>query len=659
MNNSPTELSWRPITPLQLTPKEIYEKLLDDDYAFEGSEEICIIFETMSNSTLVDLLYDNYRLKPGTGANITNAFVSGEKRRNRFTIIVSCLRLIALEYNKDCRDSTIHKRIGFIKLFIVFANEELNSLDHARTILFRYIDNLRESIRAYKPANIKTGQPLIGISARRATIIQDNAILFIREHFNVKNVADITSGFDLISSKGSSKLEKKTQPLSVQEQSREFSYYTLLFRRLTNIILNHELLPQRIDFVDGHIWVAASGKSQIQLVEPNIAVKDGTFRRFNFINGTYYTPWAIEETRGYPLDSDELYQLKKACLDSYMSANMEKSLCRIRLAGLAAKAYFMHCLFVMGMDDSTLKTLPYSSEYKIKKSEQNFRNIKWRAKGRVVSFDIQSEFIDDFKKYLKLRKYILSLEGEDYFPFLFFGFKSNTYIPAPLAQTSTGNRICRETLIDKCPFELNPSREIRITKGLWIRKNYGPSVSAWILQHSINTAFTDYSGNNAETTKDELTDYYEALNKKIFSGTEGAISTPSGKCATPPSPYNLKADGDFLEGTPEVLKNCGKFEGCLFCHNFRLIGDEIDTRKLFSLKYVTEQCSPLARDNEHFERVHQASIDRINSLFEELIKLKPETETMVRKVENSVFNDEKLSDFWNNKLELLFDLGVL
>ena len=82
------------------------------------------------------------------------------------------------------------------------------------------------------------------------------------------------------------------------------------------------------------------------------------------------------------------------------------------------------------MNDSVLATLSWndSDDFDEEVLEKGFRNIKKRANHKIVEFNIQKTFINSFKKFLKLRRYVLN--GNKIDKLFFIGYGKNVQVSA-------------------------------------------------------------------------------------------------------------------------------------------------------------------------------------------------------------------------------------
>jgi hypothetical protein len=637
------EKNWKLLDTVVYTPKEVYEIVLSEKIDNIRIDNIVLDLESRKKG-LASICYKQYSYINPDGHN--SAYVVKESLNvAKLPLIKSILKIVANEYRIGSKPRTIATLVLAMNQFIVFCGDTpvLTDLENIRNNFQIYVGYLKEQIRIYVPQNKNTGERGQGISITTAQARQRSTKILLCEYADIDERV-LTEGMRLIKYSSASKM--KVQPVTNNELAQEFNFYTLLFRNLTRIILDHDALPQKIKYIEHVQWVmphktwTIPGKSCPSERKTNFGI--------NYNDGNYYAKEYLQNKLGitsYDASKIILKNIKNSHKNNQVYSSVRKN-----LAIAACKAYFMHFLIITGMNDSTAASLLYDSDYEITKNSQNFKTIKWRAASKEVSFSIQAEFIDDFKNYIKLRNYILKKEKSCQFNELFIG--KLQYGVTGQIKNGAANIQIRTKLSRIAPFPLNPSRELRVTKGLWVRKSYGVTVSAYVLQHSTSTAMTNYSGNDKNTTSHEMTNYFDWLNNKIINDKQDAIPTSTGNCAG-----NLKSV--FVEQTPSLFKICGKGEGCLFCEHYRLHADETDLRKLYSLYFLIEQCRDIASNKVHFENVYAPVIRRIDSLLFELIKQKPALQHLIESIKKSVFEDEELTPFWSTKLETLIDLGVL
>lgn len=101
---------------------------------------------------------------------------------------------------------------------------------------------------------------------------------------------------------------------------------------------------------------------------------------------------------------------------------------RWRLASQASNVYLISFLAATGMNWSQAINLSWSDhDFEVEATKQGFRTIKWRAGGKLVSFELPVASLPAFKRFLELRRFLLQGRSYDH---LFF--KSETAALPPL-----------------------------------------------------------------------------------------------------------------------------------------------------------------------------------------------------------------------------------
>ena len=431
-----------------------------------------------------------------------------------------------------------------------------------------------------------------------------------------------------------------TQALSNEKLCVEFNQYTTLFRRLSSIVLNHEKFPLSFELYKQKYWITPIG---------NIAHNDNeNFKKtciFNFKEGEKYSH---DENKSKRNNAIKLFRHKKE------KANIHNSAARLFIALYACRAYFMHFLFLTGENDSTAASLLFNRNYVIENSNINFKSLKWRANGIPVKYDIQSEFIEDFKTYLRLRSFLLKQYNEKHKE-LFLDLLNNQLVPASIdGNYNSKIRNTTSRIFIENDF-IATGRTIRVTKGLWIRSKHGSSLSAYILQHSEKASTSNYTSSNFEDSSEGLTNYFNKLTNQLIVSPGIEKATPSGKCIEPHKPKAISE----IKLSDTVTIACRDQTTCLFCNKYRIHADEKDIRKLLSMKYLIIQSEYLAASIEHFKNVYELTLTHIEVLLDQIKAQGKEQEQLIIDINQQVFEHEDLSDYWYQKLELLNELGVI
>lgn len=551
-------------------------------------------------------------------------------RENYKEFLLALLRLYVEYVFQGLRSSTIGRIAGDTKKLFKYLFEAKLPItaENAKLLLSYITERLLHEVRIYDK------QAGLGMKSLMAASVQRSAVDYMICLSGLDR-SKLISGIKLVQ-ENSNQIER---PVSIDDEQygREFSFYTVGFRQLSSIILKHKPLPAKISILGETYWLAPS-RSFLK------SKKEG-LRGFNYDTGKFYT---YQELRKLGFSPRAAHGAKSMARQSRETADSPGSNARLSIASLACNLYFMHFLILTGSNDSTAATQLCEDLY-IGKSKSKFVNIKFRG-SRPVSYQIQRTFLKDFNEYIKLRNYIVDIVGYSEYEFLFIPGVRHGKLSKPIANGKQ-NVVIRMRLKRYFGLVFSTSRQIRLTKGLWVRSNAGEEMAAYSLQHSIATSNEKYTdSNNDSKTASELTDYFEKLEEAFKSNRKGK-ETPVGTCLDFGNPVKI-------ESAP-VQVNCKKEEGCLFCAKYLPHADEMDIRKLLSLEYIIHLSADKARDNAHYERVYGPVLIKISNWLLAIEKIVPENRSLINDVRISVYEREELSEYWVKKLNLLQSLGII
>ncbi len=439
-------------------------------------------------------------------------------------------------------------------------------------------------------------------------------------------------------------------------QTKAISWLSKLFHGLTDFVLNNSPYPYKLSIPDylgwpeNSMWIVPSNKwaitpsEEFPTVYPTLLSHRKISTMVDKMNIRFIHDLGIKNLGVI----NDLYTLK----DNIIKANNDvRHVQRLRRA-LCANSSFIE-LFVAetGMSLSLIRNLPWSSELKEAMDNplilrQRFRVIKYRAAGKIINFEIGAIFLNEFRKFMKLREYLLNGTVCDT---LFFTYSSSTSWEIVRCRS---NRIY--DTIKKIDKDIKPitHREWRASKQDWAIRNTDPYIAAKLLQHSEKTAIRSYSNGSQITHESEMSNFFSAF-EVIFQEKRKNIEierdTSYGTCIAPNQPTPLST---VLKITPE----CGRLEGCLFCDKYRVHADETDIRKLLSCRLYVIAVSSLASSVEEYNGITSPIINRINYILSEMKTKSPDAyERLESEVE--IYGD--LTPYWQSKLEMFQELKLL
>lgn len=641
VSNSPI---WETLEQVTYDVKDlakIYKK--DDELKNISRLDNIVLKITDRQINLAHLCYLQSR-KLAEKDNSKISVVSTSIDNKKLYLVGFILKYVAAEFiNKNTIGTgrTLQTQIQNIVKFINYAEENklhLNNITESRIALEHYTNYLLHQIKIFDQDR------KIGLTSGAAQMYQIYPLRFC-SFMHSCDLSTLTNGLHVII-----KNHKQTQsaiPLNDKELEDHFNFYTSLFRQLTTIVLDHKKLPSQINLPNQTLWIAPSKA----WIKPAHKKNEQGLRSFNYSTGEFYS---FEEMRTQERFKNKpdwyIRQQIKEAHQGLEKQNNEFSSVRLKLASWACKAYFMHFLTITGENDCTASSLLYDSEYDIEKSEQHFKSIKWRAGGVETKYSLQSTFLPDFKRYLKLRSYLISYYRQPY-KYLFISNALNSL--TPLSHRGSVSSTIRSYVTKQITGEklAGSSRQLRVTKGIWIRKSHGAGISSYILNHDIKTNLTSYSGRNEEQTDQEMTDYFDKLDDQLLNSEDKSFSTSAGHCKSPNNPTS--------EEQSPIIANCVQTQGCLFCDKYCCHNDEVDIRKLTSIKYIVELSQTNINAKDDYNRVFKPIIQRIDDIFDRMINKDNKSKGLIAKINNEVFHNENLTPYWTRKLELLEQLGML
>lgn len=325
----------------------------------------------------------------------------------------------------------------------------------------------------------------------------------------------------------------------------------------------------------------------------------------------------------------------------------------VRLAHGVAASYSFAALFLAetGINLAQLREMPWSEEIRAAIESptvvrQKFREVKYRAGGKTIAFQVSLGFMPKLKQYLLLRDYLCQGQPCEV---LFVSLAVNRS-PTPLTD------LFLRHLYDRLrgygiPLPRTTARQWRAAKQDWVVRRHGPVVAAKVMGHTLETALKAYSNGTESAHRDEMGTFLASVEKTVLDAgqrPQNSVDSAVGLCVGFHRP-------EALSSTLPVQPDCRSSEGCLFCAKYRLHADEADVRKLLSCRYCVRMTSNRANSVEEYDRSFGAVLRRIDFLLNELKKRIP---SLVDEIERDVDVNGNLDDFWTSKLEQLFELGL-
>ncbi len=518
------------------------------------------------------------------------------------------------------------------------------------------LDDVKYGITGYREYSNYLEQRLRhnSVSLHTAVVAQENARFAISVIFSIDE-DKMSQGIRRI--RGNHNAANKTVPPSDNDVSEVLSVCMSFFNGAYDFLINFQKFPFKIALPSEDVWLLPS-KPKFLATKEYLSSRDewgmGQWA-WNFEDGTINNYIDIAEKYNkstLPLKISTARQMTinaKKSLD-FENKNKEAPI-RQRIALLANNCFNLMFFANTGMNLSQAKNLHCPETYNTSSSSIGFKSVKYRANGKEVEFVISSKFIDVFKKYIELRRYIL--KDFDY-KYLLFTKESTKHKPNQLSACSL--RQITRGLRRNFYANLNyiNTRKWRANKSDFLIRTTDVATTALVLQNTEASVVRSYIEGSEQDHTNEISRYWarldEIVNLKQSKNSGEPIAV--GSCRKPNFP-EVEAINSAI--TPD----CKQPEGCLFCTHFAAHADEQDLRKLHSLSYVINECVHLAQSVEHHNAIFGQVLKRINMIVEHISSKSEDLNSLNESVKNDVFTNENLSPYWGKKLSMLVSIGAL
>lgn len=374
---------------------------------------------------------------------------------------------------------------------------------------------------------------------------------------------------------------------------------------------------------------------------------------YDYENGRLFTIDELTKLLPNARLSDLKKRLRHAALHIIAANSDPQHWSRLERALLCAKAFFVIFLAATGANEAPAAEIPWSGELEQEalnplNSTQGFRSIKYRAGGRTVQFEIGIRYLPYFRRYLELRKFLLQGKScETLFFDLEVGRVEGPKITSARRMTLGFYRRL-EHLVPSLPRV--HSKQWRAAKQDYVVRRKDPVTAALVMQHSLPTAIKAYSNGSQSDHENEMGTFLTSVESAILLRSESDTSRERsiGSCVNQDTPMPTSQ-------APLIQPNCKVSEGCLFCSNYRIHADSIDTRKLLSARQCIRVSARYSTGYGESENFFARLLERIEGLIGLIRERDP---NLVSKIELEVDVSGDLDPFWAAKIETLIELGM-
>lgn len=535
------------------------------------------------------------------------------------------------------RIETIRTGVGRLMTFMGWADDQgrhdvLNNAINALDALKHYVVFVQERVRR--------NEITLNSGAR-----QQAAVIAILGNF--LEIDDF--GRELFLLRVDPSTKTGTSPPGQVAQGKVLSLSSSLFNSLASLTVDylpypHPIpMPQYLSFPNNRLWVfpGTSWFKSPVMIENGCTWNSGN----NYIEGRVATVEEVMQVSNVTLPN----QVVRTARRTLRKANADSQHTSRRQAAMTAMSVYQ-IMFVAntGMSWAQVISLTWSSKFEVKSAHQGFRKIKWRAGGKLVSFELPIAALATFRRFIQVRQYLL--KGSEY-DYLFFSMDTCNVDSIRQVTGRLSNIYKTLRRIDPRLPEVLP-RQWRAAKSDWLIKNTDISTTALVLQNTERTVVASYAEGSETQQVEEFSNLFEQMSQAVQS--KNIIVTSTGQSSL---------ENCISFGEPKAIPEMGKFipkcdgiEGCLACDKLILHADERDTRKLLSCRYCLRRSAVLLDNHEHELTVLKPLLNRIDEILSQIKKIDPE---MVERLIVEVDTEGELDPYWAGKLAMLIELGII
>jgi hypothetical protein len=451
----------------------------------------------------------------------------------------------------------------------------------------------------------------------------------------------ITNSASLISLHGEGVPQRRTEPSSLELNAYHLEFYKSIFNQISDFLIEKRPYPFKLKLTNMTYNVLPTQK------------------KFYSVNAEFSSPIGLNHKEGRAYTYDELKEILPQKTEGIINQHLKyitnlleetsnpNNKFRYKLGQFSIRAFYMLFLTNTGMNGSSAIKLRWYDDYEESTERQKFIVFKNRA-NKLVEFEIEKRFHSTFKKYITLRKYMLQNKTYKYLFFQSYGVNAKlTKIQLDGSWSGFINKYFKDTLDPNLPT-LN-SKVLRINKTDYVVKKHGIVQASNMMQNKVSTILKYYTAQREEITNQQITEFFDRLNTRVFENNNAEVETIVGQCI---NTDEIVIDDDFPI-------DCNNKQTCLFCKYYRCHLDKLDLSKIFSLQFILFETRAVASSEEQFLLVYKGLLDRIEELMVLALKTKQISIYDMESIRNEVFHDEKLHPYWEHKFHKLLNMGVL
>ncbi|WP_105255658.1 hypothetical protein [Pseudoalteromonas sp. T1lg75] len=439
---------------------------------------------------------------------------------------------------------------------------------------------------------------------------------------------------------------------------------------LTNLVAGEMFFPFKMEFLGREYFIFPNDKGYVKTKHTKFLIDS-----YDYELGVVIAP---ERVKSVPLKvrKVQLWTIKDALINMRRNNENMLSHVRLRFADLACCCYLEAFLILTGISRTELIKIENVDSISSKKSEYSneFKTIKFRAKGKPTSYRLHKEGVKVLERYLTLRNWLVKMMPKNELKHLFIR------VVTPSGKFSSTPPFLRELIADDIGrvykrlrgkffpegMKALTPQEIRRIKTVVLHEKGVPSkVVADSLNHSEKMNLNTYTNTKTSAQAEEMVTFWRSVKeatKQIKVVQIEDVKTPIGAGADVPistghcSDFNNPVDSEL---TPLIKADCKTQYGCLYCANYCCHADETDIHKLLSLAFVVSSLKSKGLYLEaHYDHISKLHI-RVNAILTHVKSSSSFALETYEKLYKKVWELGELTPFWELRLRRYESMGVM
>lgn len=436
---------------------------------------------------------------------------------------------------------------------------------------------------------------------------------------------------------------------------------------LSNLVAKEMEFPHKMEYQGKTHFIFPNDKGYVRTKHTVFTIDS-----YDYDLGVVISP---EDVMAIPVKERKvhLWTVKDSQVNLQRNNENKVSQVRLRFADLACCCYLEVFLILTGMSRSEVVQIDNVESLTSNKSEysNDFRAIKFRARGKPTTYRLHRQGVKALKGYLRLRQWLVSVMPETELNKFFIRVvtPSGKDYKLPYLRVVKADDVGRVYNRLQGKFfpagmkNLTPQEARRLKNVILHEKRVPHKAIADSLNHSESVNQKIYSNTKTSSQTDEMAVFWRSIKEAakqikvvqvddVQTTSDADISISTGHCADYKNPVEAQPD-------PLIKPNCITQYGCLYCTKYCCHADEEDIHKLLSLGFVISSLKSKSLYLDAHQDVISKIHIRVNAILNHVKSSSEHARDVYENVYAKVWELGELTPFWELRLRRYESMGVV